>query len=127
MTGPITRRLSGQRAELIARRYLQQQGLIVEHVNFSVRFGEIDLVMIDRRTPPTVRVFVEVRYRHSTAVVMPQATVTPAKQRRLTAAAELYLRRVRYPDLACRFDVIALTGQLSRPCIQWFRGAFDSG
>jgi putative endonuclease len=122
----FARQLSGRRAEIAARRYLERRGLAFENANFAVRFGEIDLIMLDRRQAPTTRVFVEVRYRRSIEVASPQETVSFAKQRRLTATAELYLKRVRSPGLACRFDVVALSGALSRPCIRWFQGAFDS-
>ena len=48
-----------QQAELIAKRYLKNQGLRFLEANFSFRVGKIDLIMHDLDTT----VFVEVRYR----------------------------------------------------------------
>ena len=48
------------------------------------------------------------------------ASVTPAKQRRLIAAAEDFLARQVEDVPACRFDVIAIDGAR----IEWMRDAF---
>ena len=57
------------------------------------------------------------------------ATVTPAKQRRLTLAAQLYLAasatKERREPPPCRFDVIALTGPSpAKARLEWIRNAF---
>jgi putative endonuclease len=46
--------------------------------------------------------------------------VTPAKQRRLIAAAEDFLAQQAHDVPACRFDVIAIDGTR----IEWMRDAF---
>jgi putative endonuclease len=80
--------------------------------------GEIDLVAADG----DVLVFVEVRWRADDRFGGAAASIGPAKQRRLVAAARLYLSHLpREPR--CRFDVVALeAGRAS-----WLRGAFDVG
>ncbi len=67
-----------------------------------------------------VLVFVEVRYRRSVRFGTPAATVDARKQRRLATTARHYLKT--HPtQLACRFDVVAISGQ---DTIQWIRNAF---
>ena len=56
-----------------------------------------------------VLVFVEVRYRHSSAFGSPAETVDRRKQARLRAAASHYLVKHAI-DQPCRFDVVAVSG-----------------
>jgi putative endonuclease len=99
----------GRAGEEQALAHLTAHGLRLVERNFLCRGGEIDLVM---RDGPAL-VFVEVRQRASASHGGAAASVTPAKQRRLTLAAELYLLRL--PAVPpCRFDVVAIdAGQLS--------------
>ena len=110
--------LLGQSAESRAEAFLKSQGLKPVARNWRCRFGEIDLVMRDKDT----LVFVEVRMRSRDDFGGAAASVTPAKQRRLIAAARLYLSSL--PTLPpCRFDVVALSGKKADP--EWMRSAFD--
>lgn len=84
--------------------------------NHRCKFGEIDLIMRDG----AVLVFIEVRYRRSSRFGAPAATVDARKQRRLATAARHYLM-TNPCQLACRFDVVAISGQ---DHIQWIRNAF---
>jgi putative endonuclease len=107
----------GERGEEAAARYLEEHGLRIVARNFRTRMGEIDLVAQDG----DVLVFVEVRLREDARFGGAAASVGPAKQRRLAAAARLYLARLgREPR--CRFDVVAV--ERGEP--QWLRGAFDA-
>jgi putative endonuclease len=86
--------------------------------NHRCRQGEIDLIMRDSGT----LVFVEVRYRRSSAFGTPAESVDAAKRRRLAAAASHYLKS--HPsDLPCRFDVVAIAGE---NCIEWIENAFGT-
>ena len=69
-----------------------------------------------------VLVFVEVRYRHSSAFGSPAETVDRRKQARLRAAASHYLVKHAI-DRPCRFDVVAVSG--GKAHIEWLRDAFD--
>lgn len=113
------RRQQGRAAEQQAAAFLIAQGLVEVERNFSVRGGEIDLVMRDREH----LVFVEVRYRSRVDFGGAAASVTSHKQARLALAAQHYLLRHgnRSP---CRFDVVALTP--NQPP-QWIRDAFQPG
>ncbi|MCO5400767.1 YraN family protein [Ralstonia soli] len=116
---PITA-ATGEAGEDRALRYLQARGLSVVARNYRCKGGEIDLVM---RDAAGALVFVEVRARVARSTQRfggAAASVTPAKQRRLIAAAEDFLARQVEDVPACRFDVIAIDG--SR--IEWMRDAF---
>jgi putative endonuclease len=107
----------GQSAEARAEAFLKTHGLTLVARNWRCRFGEIDLVMQDG---PTL-VFVEVRLRRRSDFGGAAASVTPAKQKKLLAAARQYLTTLKtFPP--CRFDVVALSGN-GPP--DWIRNAFD--
>lgn len=67
-------------------------------------------------------VFVEVRYRASSAFLAPAHTVDATKQRRIVRAAAMFLAGLRGPQpAATRFDVIAVVGAGR---VEWLRDAF---
>ena len=72
---------------------------LVAH-SYHCRFGEIDLIAMDGKTP----CFVEVKTRSNLSMGLPREYVTPAKQRRIKKTALFYLAA---HDLDCpaRFDV----------------------
>lgn len=108
---------SGEAGERVAECLLVKNGLRIVARNYRTRMGEIDLVAQDG----DVLVFVEVRLRAGDRFGGAAASVGYAKQRRLAAAAQLYLARFgRAPR--CRFDVVTLDEGEPR----WLRGAFDA-
>ncbi len=84
--------------------------------------GEVDLIMIDDNT----LVFVEVRYRSNTAYGDPLETVTRSKQRKIIRTASHYLlAKFNSHDIACRFDVVAVTRQQDKQLtFNWIKSAF---
>jgi putative endonuclease len=116
------RKLRGSAAEDAALAYLRAQGLQLIARNFRCKLGEIDLVMLERRT----LVLVEVRFRSSIEYGSAAASVTPYKQRRIIRAARYLLTTQaalrRYP---ARFDVIAVAPGAGDSGIDWIRAAFD--
>ncbi|HEX7972443.1 MAG TPA: YraN family protein [Thiobacillus sp.] len=109
--------LLGQSAESRAAAFLKTHGLKLVVRNWRCRFGEIDLVMQDGAT----LVFVEVRLRNRNDFGGAAASVTPAKQKKLLAAARQYLTTLETLP-RCRFDVVALSGS-NAP--EWIKNAFD--
>jgi putative endonuclease len=95
----------GKVAEDAALAYLTGQGLRLETRNYSCKGGEIDLIMRDNG----VLVFVEVRQRTGASHGDAAASITPAKQRRLTIAAQTYLLRLKTLP-PCRFDAVTFDG-----------------
>ena len=108
----------GQETETIACHFLQQQGLLFEAKNIRFRFGELDLIM---RDGPTL-VFVEVKYRSKSNYGSALESITRIKQQRLKRAAMAYRQQQNnYQDCDCRFDVVALSGSITKPSIEWLK------
>jgi putative endonuclease len=98
--------LSGADAEQLAQNYLQQQGLKLLAKNFRTSRGEIDLIMRDN----DYLVFVEVRFRQSSAFGSAEESITPQKCQRLTAAALAYMQSQKVTNkLSARFDAVAIS------------------
>lgn len=122
----IDRKARGNRAEAAARDYLLRAGLDEIATNANYRGGELDLVMRDgSRRDGAVLVFVEVRYRKSTAYGGGAASVDAGKRRRLVHAAHSFLAQHRqYAEWPCRFDVVEADGDPDAPRLTWLRDAF---
>ncbi len=99
-------RALGAQAVARAAELLQRKGYRVVDRNWTCRGGEIDLVCLDGDT----LVFVEVRSRSSSSHGTPLETIVDLKRRRLIRAAEIYLHTKGRADAACRFDVVAISG-----------------
>lgn len=118
-------RALGDAAETAALARLEHDGLTLVARNFRCRLGEIDLVMQDG----DCLVFVEVRQRQAGDPVGAVASIGPAKRRKLTMAAALFIRRHRrFHDSTVRFDVVAIDGRPhDRDAVRWLRDAFRPG
>lgn len=119
------RKRSGDRGESIIAAYLRRQGYKVLETQFRTRRGEIDIIA---RSPEGILCFVEVKTRKDAEFAKAREFVTPAKQRRIRAAAQFYLARCRDGDALCRFDVAEVylaEGIFKRPQINYIPQAFD--
>lgn len=95
--------LSGAWGEALAANYLQKKRYKVVATNFRCRFGEIDLVVSNRK----YLVFVEVKLRKTDKFAEAAEFVDRRKQERLRTTAALYLSE--FPtQLQPRFDVIEI-------------------
>ncbi|MCK5810203.1 MAG: YraN family protein [Cocleimonas sp.] len=110
-------KIKGIDTEQLACDYLQSKGLQLLQRNFFSRYGEIDLIMRDKKTT----VFIEVRYRKNRHYGGAAASVTPAKQQRIIKTALSYQQQNIMPD-GMRFDVVAVEG--TAPKIEWIQNAF---
>lgn len=114
-------RARGAGVEAKAREFLLDQGLRAVAANANYRFGELDLVMLDRDT----LVFVEVRYRRDASFGGGAASVDAGKRRKLVKAAQAFLAAHRsFADAPCRFDVVDASGDPAQPAFKWLRDAF---
>ncbi len=94
----------GEDAEHACCDHLKTQGLKIVDSNFSCRYGEIDIIMLDKK----VLVFVEVRFRKNNNFGGGLESITAAKQQKLRNTAELYLQQNnRYEN--ARFDVVSMS------------------
>jgi putative endonuclease len=114
----------GRCGERLAARFLRRQhGFKILYRNFrSKHGGEIDLVCRDRAA--NVLVFVEVKTRRTDAFGPPLAAVTPAKQARLLAGAQEWLRLLDRPEIVYRFDVVEVVMD-DGPRLTLIRNAFN--
>lgn len=117
------KRKTGNRAEALALNYLKQQGLSLIEQNYLTKLGEIDIIMLDKKT--NILVFVEIRYRKNDDFGSATDTVLPNKQAKIINTAQCYLQQHDcYQDFVCRFDVVGLESDLKYPTINWIKNAF---
>ncbi len=120
---PATRkpatRTKGAEIEQAAEHFLKRQGLKAVTRNYTIRGGEIDLIM----RHGNVLVFVEVRYRANHTHGSGAESITHHKQQRLLKTAQHYLQKhygAAPPD--CRFDVMSGSGQPVQ--FEWLQNVF---
>ena len=94
----------GEDAEAACFTHLKSKGLKLVTKNFSCRHGEIDIIMLDKKT----LVFVEVRFRKNDSFGGGLESITAAKQLKLRKTAELYLQQNNQHKNA-RFDVVSMS------------------
>lgn len=114
----------GAWGESLAAEYLQKKKYKLLASGFRCRFGEIDLIVADRK----YLVFVEVKLRKSDKFASAMEFVDYHKQNRIRTTAEVYLSQ-NPTYLQPRFDVIeiyALHGlETKKPEIHHLEGAFQ--
>jgi len=115
----------GQRGEAAAARFLRRRGYKTLARSEHLGPGEIDLVMLDRRTI----VFVEVKTRRSADWGHPSEAVDRHKQRKLTLLAQAFLKRHGLLECPARFDVVAViwpAGKRRPSAIEHIANAFEA-
>ena len=116
--------IAGAWGEALAAEYLQKKRYKLVATNYRTRFGEIDLIVSNRR----YLVFVEVKLRKSDAFANAFEYVDKHKQDRLRTTAEIYLSQ-NETDLQPRFDVVEIyapEGTLTqKPKIHHMEDAFQ--
>jgi len=111
----VARAIAGAKAEALAAEFLAARGARIVERNFRRRCGEIDLIAQDGDT----LVFVEVRLRTRSDFGGAAASITAKKRARMTAAAGLYLARLRSTP-PCRFDAVLLDA-IDSARIEWLK------
>ena len=94
-------KLIGRFGESAAADYLRKKKCRIIGMNYACRFGEIDLIA---ETKENIH-FVEVKSRKNANFAEAREFVTAAKQRRVAAAAELWLMQ-NPTEKQPRFDVV---------------------
>jgi putative endonuclease len=116
-------RAAGAAFEQRARKELERAGLVLLALNYTTRYGELDLVM---RHGDTI-VFVEVRHRLRAGHGDALASITATKQARLIKTAQLWLAaHPKHAHRACRFDVVSYDGPAEKATMNWLQGAFEA-
>ena len=104
MGHPTDRARLGAAGERLAAQTLEARGYRLLATNWRCPYGELDVIAEDGAE----LVFVEVKTRRGTASGAPEEAITPAKRRRLLAAAQTYLAEQGAEDHPYRFDVVAV-------------------
>lgn len=113
------KRLVGARQEQKAVEYLKEHEYQIMECNFRCRTGEIDVVANNNG----YLVFVEVKYRKSSSMGLPEEAVDYKKMKRISRTAQFYLLKNHIPsDKPCRFDVITILDK----DISLIQNAFDA-
>lgn len=117
----------GNMAESQALKLLASKGLSLVVRNFRIRSGEIDLIMDDpgetgQNSEDSTLVFVEVRFRNTDDYGTAAESVSRKKIQKIVSTAEYFLiKNPQYQSRACRFDIVAITGQAPP---EWIQNAF---
>ena len=126
--------------------YLFGHGLSCIEKNLNSRWGDIDLVMLEKEHSTdgdsktfrnkrvshgetsrgnAILIFVEVRNRRNDRCGSPAESVDQRKQAKILRTANAYLaRHTEYANLPVRFDVVAVTQRNCKPKILMIRDAF---
>ena len=111
----------GKSGEDIACKYLKKKKYKIVEKHFSCRQGEIDIIAEDRNK---VLCFVEVKARSSTGFGLPEESVDFRKQKKLTAAAFIYIESRNVVSKEMRFDIVSV--DLSDQTARLIKNAFDA-
>lgn len=98
-----TSKLTGAWGEALAAEYLRKKNYKIIASGYHSRFGEIDLIVRNRK----FLVFVEVKQRKSSRFALAREYVDARKQDRLRMTASVYLSQ-NPTNLQPRFDVIEI-------------------
>lgn len=111
----------GKKGELIAERYLVNQGYQIHFRNKRVGRNEIDLICEKEETI----IFVEVKSLTATPLLKPYESVNRAKQNKiLKVANDVALRH--FPEHNYRFDIISIVFRQKEFDIEHIKNAFTS-
>ena len=111
----------GRTSEQMAADFLKREGYRILERNYRTRVGEIDLIAKQKG----VLVFVEVKARRSGSYGHPKRAVHPTKQRRISMAALIYLKKNGGTAQRARFDVVSIQDSAGQPKIEVIRNAFE--
>jgi putative endonuclease len=113
----------GEQGERRAARFLRRKGYTIVATRRRLRYGEIDVVAVDRG----VIVFVEVKTRRSATGPRPALAVDDLRRRRMTRAAASFLKSHGLLDYPARFDIVeVIWPQAGRPTIVHHENAFQA-
>lgn len=120
--------LIGKLAEQQAVNYLQTHQISLVEQNFYSRFGEIDIIGLDKNDPEQpYLVFFEVRSRKPGRFGNAMESITSSKQYKIRKTAEYFiLKHPSWQNYPMRFDVVVMsTEQLSdTQACHWLKNAF---
>ena len=119
-----TNNLRGAWGEAVAAEYLRKKHYKLVAAGYRSRFGEIDLIVSNRK----YLVFIEVKLRKNADFALARDYVDAGKQSRLRTTAAMYLSQ-NPTELQPRFDVIEIYApegtETKKPKIEHLEDAFQ--
>ncbi len=104
----MNKRSFGGVGEQLAAEYLEKSGFIILDRNYrSGRFGEIDIVAVEKE----FLCFIEVKTRTSSYFGTPAQAVGHAKRQKLRALAWIYIKHKNLGERNMRFDIVEVMGK----------------
>jgi len=97
----VDNKKTGRLGENLATIALTKKGYEILEKNFSNKFGEIDIIAIDKKT----LVFVEVKTKIGIDFGLPEEMISRGKLQRIRNMASIYTQGKEY---LCRIDVVAI-------------------
>ena len=104
---------TGEWGEIYVNRYVRKKGFDVIAANYNCRFGEADIICLDKKT----LVFVEVKARTNLNYGHPFEAISQSKIEKIRMAISAYLKITDIKHKDYRFDGIAIIG-LKNPIIE---------
>ena len=98
------KKLIGEFGESLARDYLISKGYRILNMNYRNRFGEIDIVCMNK----DLLIFCEIKSRYSNSFGFPIESVTYYKQNQIIKLSKLYSMSKKYFDYNIRYDLIEI-------------------
>lgn len=95
-------KIIGNSGEDLAEAFLRKKGYKIIERNYSSKFGEIDIVGLDKNC----LVFVEVKTRTTSRYGAPSNAVDYHKRRHIELTAKNYIEHRRMGEYFARFDVV---------------------
>lgn len=96
----------GDSGEDLAVDYLTGQGYLVVERNFRTKFGEIDIIALDKDT----LCFVEVKKKTGDGFGAPAEMITPRKIFKIKLTAEYYIQEKDLGNVLWRIDAVLIDG-----------------
>ena len=120
----MARKRLGAKGERVAAAFLKKHGCRVLARNVETPFGELDLVVQEKRSGRII--FAEVKTRTDESVARGEQAVGRTKQRKIVRAAQAFLKARRLgADTPVRFDVLAVVfADEGKPEVRHTPGAF---
>lgn len=109
----------GNEGEAAAVLYLERNGYSIRHRNWHKGHLELDIVAAQNNE----LIVVEVKTRTNTTYAEPQEAVTRQKVKRLTIAADAYIKHFNL-NVPVRFDIITVVGKAGAFHIEHIPNAF---
>lgn len=115
------KRTIGDKGERKSRRYLKKKGYKILEKNYTLNFGEIDIIAETN----TRIVFVEVKTRQESPMYRPALAVNYEKRKKIIRVASYYLK-CNPTDKEIRFDIIEVFHKDKKiTSINHIKNAFD--